>query len=167
MITRELIEAVHGQFMLNWHGIHGVRHWSRVYANGMRIADGTPVNIQVIQLFALFHDSCRLSEGSDPEHGPRGAELAGKFRGVFFHLNDDDFVLLEKACKYHTVRMHHEEPTVAVCFDADRLDLGRVGSRPDPDFLSTSQAREPATIKWALERSISDYLPANILAESL
>ena len=167
MITTEIIDAVRTNFMLDWHGIHGIRHWSRVYANGMRIAGGTSANIKVIQLFALFHDSCRLSEGSDPDHGPRSAELAGILRGRLFHLNDDDFVLLDNACRYHTARMHDDDPTVAACFDADRLDLGRVGNRPDPDFLCTPQAREQETITWALKRSISDYLPANILADSL
>lgn len=167
MITRELIDAVRSQFALDWHGIHGVRHWARVYANGMRLVSGTSANIKVIQLFALFHDCCRLSEGSDPQHGPRGAELAGLLRGRLFHLEDDEFILLEEACRYHTARIHHDDPAVAICFDADRLDLGRVGNRPDPDLLCTPEAKKPATIRWAQERSTSNYLPINILADSL
>jgi uncharacterized protein len=167
VITKVLIDAVHSQFALNWYGIHGVRHWARVYANGMRLASDIPANIKVIQLFALFHDCCRLSEGSDPMRGLHGAELAGTLCGRLFHLADDEFVLLEEACKYHTTRLHHDNPTVAICFDADRLDLGRVGNTPDPDFLCTPQAKKPATIRWAVERFLCDHLPANILAESL
>jgi hypothetical protein len=37
-------------------------------------------------------------------------------------------------------------PTLAVCLDADRLDLGRVGITPDPLRLSTATAREMARL---------------------
>lgn len=167
MITRELIEAVRGQFALDWQGIHGIRHWARVFANGTRLAAGTSGNLKVVQLFALFHDSCRLSEGSDPGHGPRGAQLAHRLHGHLFNLANDELVLLEEACTNHTVRIHHDDPTIALCFDADRLDLGRVGSRPDPNFLNTAQAQEQRTIEWATQRSVSDHLPENILADFL
>jgi|694.fasta_scaffold37775_2 hypothetical protein len=36
-------------------------------------------------------------------------------------------------------------PTLAVCLDADRLDLGRVGITPDPEYLSTLTAKSIAT----------------------
>ena len=44
--------------------------------------------------------------------------------------------------------------TVATCWDADRLDLGRVDIVPDPRYLHTVPGRDPATIKWAFERSV-------------
>lgn len=34
-----------------------------------------------------------------------------------------------------------EDATVNACFDADRLDLGRVGITPDPDKMATAQGR--------------------------
>jgi hypothetical protein len=34
------------------------------------------------------------------------------------------------------------DPTVGVCFDADRLDLGRVGIEPDPELISTDAGRK-------------------------
>lgn len=36
--------------------------------------------------------------------------------------------------------------------DADRLDLGRVGEKPDPSFLGTRIARSPDFLKSALRR---------------
>jgi len=39
------------------------------------------------------------------------------------------------------VKFRFPEPTLAVCLDADRLDLGRVGITPDPLRLSTSTAK--------------------------
>ena len=48
---------------------------------------------------------------------------------------------------------------VQTCFDADRLDLARVGKTPDPAVLSTDAAREPETIRWAVERSLKGFQP--------
>jgi uncharacterized protein len=39
------------------------------------------------------------------------------------------------------------------CWDADRLDLGRIGIRPKGTKLCTSAARDPAVIEWAYQRS--------------
>ncbi len=39
--------------------------------------------------------------------------------------------------------------TVQTCWDADRLDLGRVGITPNPRWLCTACAKDPATILWA------------------
>jgi hypothetical protein len=41
------------------------------------------------------------------------------------------------------------DPTIGACWDADRLDLWRLGRRPDPMLLSTPAARDPDTIEWA------------------
>ena len=35
-------------------------------------------HVEVVQLFAVLHDSRRLSEATDPDHGPRAAEFAGR-----------------------------------------------------------------------------------------
>jgi hypothetical protein len=44
-------------------------------------------------------------------------------------------------------------PTLAVCLDADRLDLGRVGITPDPLRLSTSTAKSIARATTPANRS--------------
>lgn len=45
------------------------------------------------------------------------------------------------------------DPTIATCWDADRLDLLRVGIRPDPARLVTEAARDPEVLEWAMARS--------------
>jgi uncharacterized protein len=37
---------------------------------------------------------------------------------------------------HHSEGAVHADPTVQTCWDADRLDLGRVGVMPDAKFLS-------------------------------
>ncbi|MBN1930212.1 MAG: hypothetical protein JW786_01205 [Desulfobacterales bacterium] len=159
MITRELIQAIKDQYALNWYGIHGIYHWGRVYTNGLRLAQITGANVKVVKLFAVFHDARRLNDGIDNAHGSRGANLAAEFRGKYFNLPDADFEILLDACNYHTVTHKHNDITIQTCFDADRLDLARVGKIPDPNFLCTDTAKKPDIISWAMERSTSGYIP--------
>lgn len=163
MISRKLITAIKSRYTLNWHGIHGITHWGRVYENGLFLAGETGALLPVVELFAVFHDSCRLSDGRDNAHGPRGAQLAEELRGLYFDLADADFSLLLTACSRHTIALTDDDITVQTCFDADRLDLARVGKTPDPDQLCTEMARRPETIAWANNRSTSNAI-AEILA---
>ena len=165
ILTKELITAVCDQYLLDLHGIHGLKHWARVYDNGLLIAEDSGADRDVVQLFALFHDSCRENDGRDPCHGFRGAELADKFRGQYFDLDDERFELLHIACSIHTKAMIHVDITVQTCFDADRLDLGRVGKILDRDFLSTDLGRQDQTMKQATQRSIDNFVPDNFLGK--
>ena len=53
--------------------------------------------------------------------------------------------LLVTACEIHNGAPPQTDPTLAVCLDADRLDLGRVGITPDPKYLSTPTEKSIAT----------------------
>ncbi|MGC3969149.1 MAG: hypothetical protein QM775_17825 [Pirellulales bacterium] len=103
----------------------------------------------------------RESEGHDPQHGLRGGELARSLRGTLVHLDDERFELLYEACRLHTAGLTDAEPTIQACWDADRLDLGRVGVMPRRDRLCTDAAR--SLIDWADERACGRYEPADIL----
>ena len=124
--------------------LHGPPHWRRVERNGLVLAKRTGANVVVVRLFALFHDSRRENDGWDPEHGARGAEHARELRGVAYDLADDEFEMLHYACVWHTDGTSHENVTIATCWDADRLDLGRVGIIPDPKRMCTKFGREIA-----------------------
>ncbi len=148
------IEVLRAQFELDWHGIHGAPRWDRVRLNGLELARETGANTRVIESFAFLHDSRRLNDGTDPEHGHRAAIFALELRQAHLSLDDDEFSLLQAACCGHSDGMLEADITVMTCWDADRLDLGRVGIRPDPNRLCTAAARDPAMIEWAYERSL-------------
>ena len=137
-----LWRCVSEQFPLGKDSDHGPSHWRRVEANGLVIARDSGADVIVVRLFALFHDSRRENEYSDPDHGRRSAELAKSLHGVEFQLNGVRLDLLLEACEGHTDILHHTDPTVATCWDADRLDLPRVGILPDPAYLNTARAKE-------------------------
>ncbi|WP_306548090.1 hypothetical protein [Desulfobulbus sp.] len=167
LISTELIAAIVNQLAINPCGIHGLSHWARVHANGLRLAETTGADARVVELFALFHDSRRLTEQADPEHGPRGAMLAEQLRGVAFQLDDQPFQLLLAACRLHTTARTHADVTVQTCFDADRLDLSRIGKTVDPQFLCTEAARNPETLVWSTEQSTAGIVPDNPIGRAL
>ena len=130
--------------------IHGESHWQRVAAAGLALLPETPsADPALMFLFALFHDSMRLNDNYDPLHGPRGAALATELRGEAFDLEDAEMDLLAFACEEHTNGGVGPNLNVGVCWDADRLNLWRVGITPDPRFLSTEAARSEERIAWA------------------
>jgi uncharacterized protein len=149
----ELLEMVLKRYRLSAFGTHGVSHWARVLENGRRLAKLTAADIEVVELFAIFHDSCRVNESLDPGHGRRGAELAQMLRGQLFSLNDLQFDQLVYACANHTKGMTEADVTVQVCWDADRLDLGRVWIRPICERLCTVAACGDDILAWAEDRS--------------
>ena len=132
-----LWQRVMAAFALSSDSVHGPSHWRRVEKNGLLLAAKSGARIDVVRLFAVFHDSKRLNEFTDSEHGPRGAAYAKQLRNVLFQIDDEGFDLLCEACSVHTVLHHSPDATIGTCLDADRLDLGRVGITPDPEFMST------------------------------
>lgn len=157
-IMRSILDG----YRLPVRGYHGVVHWARVAENGLRIAEANGGDPEVVRLFALFHDSRRVNEMRDEDHGLRGAELARSLRGSLVHLDDARFETLFEACRLHTDGLTAGDPTLQACWDADRLDLGRVGITPSPGRLCTDAARN--LIQWANTRAIADFQPAGILS---
>jgi uncharacterized protein len=152
-ITPDLVAAVRARYCLDWHGIHGVAHWARVRRNGLIVAARTGADALVVELFAFVHDACRFNDGHDPDHGRRAAEFALWLRGRCFEVSDVQFALLAYACERHSDGLTEADVTVQACWDADRLDLGRVGIRPAPRYLCTAPAREPEVLEPAYARS--------------
>jgi uncharacterized protein len=156
---KPIVHAILEEYALPWHGTHGVSHWARVLENGMRLAEESGANVDDIQLFAVFHDARRINEGTDPGHGERGAELAASFQGDWFDLPDSDFEFLQFACVHHTDGRTEADTTIQTCWDADRLDLGRVGIWPAPGKLCTAMAKRPAIAEWSDGRASSEFVP--------
>lgn len=151
---KELLEYLKGHFRLDWNGIHGAGHWARVLHNGLAIAEHEGARIDVVTLFAFLHDHERVHDDADFEHGPNACLNAHKLRDVYFSIDDEGFSLLLEAMAGHSEGDTRGDVTVRTCWDADRLDLGRVGIKPDPQYLCTDTAKNSEFLEAAYARSL-------------
>jgi len=156
-IIHKALRVVRPQFRLELrHGIHGVAHWSRVWLHGRTLSAALDVNPAVLAWFAFLHDSRRFNDHHDPQHGERAADFAVQLRRerVIHELNPTEFEHLCEAMRLHSDGHTVAEPAIQACWDADRLDLGRVGIDPEPSRLCTEPARRAGTIDVAVRMSM-------------
>lgn len=154
-LRKELLNLIAGQFKLDIKSEHGMPHWQRVEEIGDYLTERTGADLGVIYLFAYLHDSKRENEGHDPEHGRRASffikELYGK---DILNISEKQLSQLTFACEHHSdSRIKSDDITIQTCWDADRLDLWRIGAIPEPSLLNTAIAKQEETIKFALELS--------------
>lgn len=155
-MSNELFDFLVTSHRLGHRGFHGRDHWLRVLHNGRLLAVETGANVRVVELFALLHDSCRENEDDDPFHGQRAAAYARHLRGTWFEVTDAEMDLLAWACERHSDGLTGGDITVQTCWDADRLDLGRVGIRPSARYLCTEVAKRRDVMEAAYRRSTSN-----------
>lgn len=118
--------------------LHGPDHWERVEAHGQRLAEATAgADVAVVRLFGILHDVERENESYDPLHGRRAADLVERLNGDLFCIDDQQLALLTYCCAWHADGLTSDDPTIGCCWDADRLDLPRVGIVPERELMST------------------------------
>lgn len=133
--------------------IHGEQHWKAVALMGFELAramPGTPWDLEMLLQFAQLHDVMRENDDEDPEHGARAAEL---FTELVIHPGIPEFSPYSERTMALAYAIHHHtdpgvadeadthSPTVGLCWDADRLNLWRVGKAPHDDYLTTVAAK--------------------------
>jgi uncharacterized protein len=154
-MNKILFSEVTQQFRLNLQGIHGVAHWARVQYFGLKIAKSENARTDVIRLFSVLHDSQRLTDSYDPEHGLRAVDYAKKLRNKFFEIDDAGFALLCEAMTGHSDgKTIASDITVLTCWDSDRLDLSRLGIYPKSNLLCTETAKNPDFIERAWNMNV-------------
>jgi uncharacterized protein len=167
LLAPALIAAVLRGYRLHLAGLHGPGHWLRVLANGRVLARNTPgADREVVELFVLLHDCCRENDGRDSQHGERAAFLATALCDAGqLALPPPRRDLLAAACARHEHGGTSPDPTIGCCWDADRLDLSRIGRRPLDALLSTAASRDPALRHAAWERGIDEEIDAALAGE--
>lgn len=127
---------------------HGPDHWARVGVHCAATSRAFGIDPLIPTIFALTHDSQRESDGDDPNHGPRAAQwIQSERMGFFAFLDDAQIEELTRACELHSEGLTEDvAPAVMACWDADRLDLGRVGIHPAPEYLCGAYAKRMARL---------------------
>ena len=144
--------------------VHGPRHWARVRRFGALLATRVALPAEAracVELFAWLHDLAREDDGASRRHAVDGAEqIDAVLPEIAGPLSPDQIETIRVAIRYHSDGMVAARAweagafdgigwprdlavaTVGCCWDADRLDLPRVGVVPTEAFMSTPVWRE-------------------------
>jgi uncharacterized protein len=144
----ELLDLIISQFKLDIDGDHGISHWRKVLDIGNYLAKETKADIKIINFFAYLHDAKKEDDAYDSEHGRKAGVFAQElFAKKLLPLSEEQLGRLLFACQYHADGMvKKDDITIQTCWDADRLDLWRVGVMPDKELLSTDFAKQSVLI---------------------
>lgn len=162
------------KFELDFKGVHGIEHWLNVTKMAQTIVAVTGGDYVVATLFGIFHDCCRISDYEDVDHGLRAAEYV---KTLNLDITPDQNNSLIFAIRNHNLNVISNDPTVGACWDADRLELSRIGIYPQSKQLSTltgihilndmkqrrqsdfltEMAQEPETVKTEKSKEISRH----------
>ena len=142
-----LIKQIKNEFKIDYYGDHGINHWRRVYRNTQLLSSHYKIESEVFELFSLLHDSKREDEFEDKHHGKRASIFVQKLLDEnAISLRDKDADRLIYACANHTYSDKGDplfsDRVVQICFDSDRLDIGRVGFEVDAKYLATDFAKD-------------------------
>ncbi len=114
--------------------------------NGLFVANREGADPHAVLLFAILHDCRHENDGHDPEHGPRAAARAESIGHEPLGLTPGMLATLARAMRHHGRGQVSDHPLVGTCWDADRLDLPRVGITPDPRLMSTVSGQHAEVI---------------------
>ena len=137
---KDLIDKLQKDSKLFHSPIHGFKHWRTVEKNGLYLSKFNNGDPKIISYFAYFHDCMRVNEHIDNGHGYRGGRYA-MLNKELLGLSDEDLRILYRACAGHTGGVNPSCDTIACCWDADRLDIRRVGADLKLKFFNTKEAR--------------------------
>jgi len=141
----KLLERMTAHFSLGDWSLHGPSHWRNVESHGLQLCRLNGADETVVRLFSVFHDVERQNDGHDPDHGRRAADLIQSIHGTDFQVSDSQLQTLLDACRYHNDGLTSTDLIIGTCWDADRMDLPRVGIIPNPEKMSTIPGKEFAT----------------------
>jgi uncharacterized protein len=152
--------------------IHGPAHWARVRRFGRALAerlDLPPEASACVELFAWLHDLAREDDGPSPLHGVEGAaQVEAVLPAIAEAVTPAQIDVVKKAIELHVDGLVAARAwergafeglpwprdllvtTIGCCWDADRLDLPRVGVWPAERYMSTPAWREVAELSAAL-----------------
>lgn len=140
----------------------GIDHISRVIENGIILSEINGSNLNVIIVYAFFHNIKKKNNEQDIGHAERSANFLRHYESEL-NLTEEEFDTVYDACKDHSDILFNENKDIADCWDADRLDIMRKGLYPNKEKLNSIAAKNPGIITWAMKRSMNNYQPEWII----
>ena len=140
---RLLAEARDGSALAH-EPMHGEAHWRGVAWAGLRIQKLSPcIKRDAVIAFAVLHDCRRETDDWDPEHGDRAARVAIRSRPLRRLIGAEGREIVAEACRLHERGLTRPGSlTIGACWDADRVNLVRLGFRLDPRYFTVLSSED-------------------------
>lgn len=146
--------------------IHGMAHTRRVLIHVLSLAHLLNLNSEdtaLLCIASIYHDTGRLNDGPDPEHGKRSWQrvgekplirnLAEEDRAILAYIMEnhclDDKVGLANIDDYPIADKERALRLLKVFKDADGLDRVRIYDL-NPAYLRNEEARQLTRVAWSL-----------------
>ncbi len=119
--------------------LHGVSHLRRVAILSGRLANAVGEDVESAVVMGFLHDCARRNDKNDIEHARDSEVLArGLVERFYPHLDVDRIC---EAIAGHADGEVTSDPFTGCLWDADRMELKRIGRTIDLDLLSTKVAK--------------------------
>ena len=126
-------------------GLHGMSHLRRVASTAGRIASLISEDVEAAVVTGFLHDCARTDDGGGTSHAHDSACVAKNILPTCYpHLDVDR---LCAGIAGHADGVVTDDLLIGSVWDADRLDLVRLGIEVDLGLLSTSVARRVAIVR--------------------
>ena len=133
--------------------VHGMGHLRRVSSTAGRMAAILDEDIESAVVGGFLHDCARTDDGGGTSHAHSSAQLAKDIMITCYpHL---DIARLCRGIAQHADGMITDDPLIGCVWDADRLDLSRLGIEVDLDLLSTFVARRLVMLQRSVWSAVS------------
>ena len=122
--------------------LHGISHLRRVAILSGRLANAVGEDVESAIVMGFLHDCARRNDKNDIDHARDSEVLArGLIERFYSHLDVDRIC---EAIAGHADGDVTSDPFTGCLWDADRLELKRIGRTIDLDLLSTKVAKRLA-----------------------
>jgi uncharacterized protein len=146
---RKIAPALEARLPLGESPVHGYEHARRVGLFAEILAWQYGADMFAAVVAAYCHDCARENDGPDPGHGARSWQrCAGVLRDLFPGL---PMKALRLAIEDHSLGSTTQAPLIASLWDADRIDLMRLGYELDPLRFSRPEALRLADLMRSVD----------------
>ncbi len=119
--------------------LHGISHLRRVAILSGRLANAVGEDVESAVVMGFLHDCARRNDKNDIDHARDSEVLArGLIERFYSHLDVDRIC---EAIAGHADGEVTSDPFTGCLWDADRMELKRIGRTIDLDLLSTKVAK--------------------------
>jgi len=139
MSLEQIEKTFEGHIQYCKSALHGISHLRQVSLLAGKIASASGADVESAMVAGFLHDAGRTDDFGGNQHALDSAILARPLLIRLYPHIDADLVCY--AIARHADGMTTDDPLIGSLWDADRLELKRIGRYVREDLLSTAEGK--------------------------